>query len=206
MSSRHVLAEDVVEGLASSLVVDGRDDVALLQAGLVGGAPGPRSHGCCGAWMSSAVVDGRLFWRLRRGRAAGSSCRSTAGRAARRPAPGLMIGLAMLIGIAKPMPCASPATAVLTPITAPVGVDQCAAGVARIDRRVGLDEVAQRFLCLVFTGSSPTVIPARGRNDAGRDAVGERAERTADRHRQLAGLERSTSRRSSPREGPCLRP
>ena len=56
----------------------------------------------------------------------------------------------VLIGIAKPMPTlpCSPVLPVeiceVTPITRPGGVDQRAAGVAVVDRRVGLDRVVDR--------------------------------------------------------------
>ena len=46
-------------------------------------------------------------------------------------------------GVPPPGSCA---IAELTPITSPVGVDQRAAGVARVDRRVGLDRVDERRL------------------------------------------------------------
>ena len=66
------------------------------------------------------------------------------GRASGWPADAwAMSGRAMSIGMAKPMPCASPATAVLMPMTLPLGVEQRAAAVAGVDRGVGLDEVGR---------------------------------------------------------------
>ena len=46
--------------------------------------------------------------------------------------------------IAKQMPCAGRITAVLTPITSPARIDQRTAGVARVERRVGLDDVVEQ--------------------------------------------------------------
>ena len=51
-----------------------------------------------------------------------------------------MMSRAMLIGIAKPMPCPLETIAVLMPTTRAVQVQQRASRVARIDGRVGLDE------------------------------------------------------------------
>ena len=58
-----------------------------------------------------------------------------------------MSGLAMLIGIEKPMPVASRAIAVLMPMTAADGVEQRAAAVAGVDRGVGLDQVRRAARC-----------------------------------------------------------
>ena len=53
----------------------------------------------------------------------------------------------MFTGIAKPMPSTPrflATMAVLMPTSSPLGVDQRAARVAEVDRRVGLDEVLER--------------------------------------------------------------
>ena len=82
-----------------------------------------------------------------------------------------MIGLAMLMGMAKPMPCAPPATAVLMPMTSPVRVDQRAAGVAGIDGGVRLDEVAQRPWLARAAGVIDHDVATEGADDAAGDAV-----------------------------------
>ena len=100
-----------------------------------------------------------------------------------RPSPmraATMPRVASFTGTARPRP--TPATAVLTPTTRPTAVDQRAAGVARIERGVRLDDVVDQ---------PPG--PARprgqgapqGRDDACRDRAGE-AVRVADGHYQLS--------------------
>ena len=64
------------------------------------------------------------------------------------------------------------------------GVEQRPARVARVDRRVGLDEVGQR---LVVVGRDRAAL---GRHDAAGDRVRIGAQRAADRDDQLADLER----------------
>ena len=56
-----------------------------------------------------------------------------------------MIGRAMSIGIAKPMPLLSAAIAVLMPMTLPSASRSGPPRVARVDGRVGLDEVVERL-------------------------------------------------------------
>ena len=71
----------------------------------------------------------------------------------------------------------------LMPITRPVGVEQRAAGVAGVDRRVGLDDVVDREAA----GGLDAALQRRD------DAGGERAvepERVADRHRRVADPDR----------------
>ena len=87
---------------------------------------------------------------------------------------------AVLLGIAKQMPCAGRMIAVLTPITSPRRVDQRSAGVAGIERRVGLDDVVDQ-------------------------PPGARAERAAERAHDARRSRCSGSRtgcRSRPRAGP----
>ena len=70
------------------------------------------------------------------------------------------------------------------PITRPAAVDQGAAGVARRDGRVGLDEVDQRPDALLGRAGDLAV---EAGDDPGGDGVLE-AEGAADHHRQLADL------------------
>ena len=90
----------------------------------------------------------------------------------------------MLAGMAKPMPCEPPERekiAVLMPTSLPVEIDQRAAGIARIDGGVGLDEE------LVVADAD---LRARQRRD---DAVRHRlpdAERIADGEHHVAHLQR----------------
>ena len=67
------------------------------------------------------------------------------GQLAGEPVAWAMSEAAASIGIAKPRPWASVETAVLMPMTAPVGVEQRSAAVARVDRGVGLEEAGQRL-------------------------------------------------------------
>ena len=89
----------------------------------------------------------------------------------------------MLAGMAKPMPCEPPERekiAVLTPTSRPVEIDQRAAGIAGIDRGIGLDEE-------LIVGDAD--LRARQRRD---DAVGHGladAERIADREHHVADLQ-----------------
>ena len=151
LAFRPVLGEDVVERMrrVDALVVDGRDDVALLEPGRVRRAvrddararcrrpsPGPATPWSMGSPCSCATPA-----------LMGTNVMPIQGRVSGLPSIACcMMGLAMLMGMAKPMPWAPPATAVLMPMTSPAGVDERAAGVAGVDGRVGLDEVAQRAL------------------------------------------------------------
>ena len=94
-----------------------------------------------------------------------------------------MIGRAMSIGIAKPMPDESVATAVLMPDDRAGGVHERATGVAGVDRRVGLEQV--REAAAVVDGDGP----APAGQDAARHRERVRAEGRPDRHDQLADLE-----------------
>ena len=88
------------------------------------------------------------------------------------------ISFARLIGMAKPMPMLPPLRlkiAVLMPTTSPLRVEQRAAGVARIDGGVGLDEVVVRAL---------VDVPPERADDAGGHRVLE-AEGVADRDHPL---------------------
>ena len=85
-------------------------------------------------------------------------------------------------GIAKPMPSEPPVCekiVLLMPIRLPARVDQRAAGVAGIDRRVGLDEVLEAV--------DAEVVAAERADDAERHRVAE-AERIADREHDVADL------------------
>ena len=77
------------------------------------------------------------------------------------------------MAMAKQMPCAGAMIAVLTPITSPCDGDQRPAGVARVERRVGLDHVVDQR---ARVGAQR---PAEGADDAGGDGRLE-AERVAD--------------------------
>ena len=104
-------------------------------------------------------------------------------------------GAAMLTGIEKPMPLASWAMAVLIADHRAGGVQERAAAVAGVDRRVGLDQVVERAAVGLDLAAD------RGHDAAG-DAVRERAERAADRDDQLAHLEARRSRRAWRPAGP----
>ena len=89
-----------------------------------------------------------------------------------------------LTGTASPSP--TPATAVLIPTTLPAAVDERAAGVARVQRGVGLDHVVDH---------APGVAVADGQRapERGHDARGHRAGeavRVADRDHELADAQR----------------
>ena len=60
-----------------------------------------------------------------------------------------------------------------------IGIDQRAAGIARVDRRIGLDEI--------FEGIDAEMIAAQRRHDAHRDGLSD-AERIADREHDIAHL------------------
>ena len=108
--------------------------------------------------------------------------------------------VAALIGTARPSPI--PATAVLMPTTRPAAVGERAAGVARVQRRVGLDDVLDE-------PARPAVARGErapeGADDARRHAAGE-PERIADRDDELADAQpirvaerrRRAGRRRSP--------
>ena len=90
---------------------------------------------------------------------------------------------AVLAATEKQMPCAPMITAVLMPITSPARVDQRPAGVAGIERRIGLDHVADQ---------APVLRPqpaTDGADDAGRHRRLE-AERVADGDGDLAAASR----------------
>ena len=95
-----------------------------------------------------------------------------------------MIGRAMSIGMAKPMPLLFDGDRRVDADDVAAGVEQRAARVARVDGGVGLDEVRQR---LVVVGRDRAAL---GRHDAARDRVRVRAERAADGDDELADLER----------------
>ena len=89
---------------------------------------------------------------------------------------------AMLAGIAKPMPMLPPdgeRICELMPISSPLRVDQRAAGVALVDRRVGLDEV------LVAAVAAAAGRPALRADDPHRHGLAD-AERVADREHDVA--------------------
>ena len=89
----------------------------------------------------------------------------------------------MLTGIAKPMPCEPPERekiAVLMPTSLPGQIDQRAAGIAGIDRGVGLDEE-------LIIGDADLGARQR-RHDAMRHGLPD-AERIADRQHQVADLQ-----------------
>ena len=111
-----------------------------------------------------------------------------------------MIGRAMSMGIAKPMPDESVATAVLMPDDRARGVDQRPAGVARVDRRVGLDEVVDPLAVV-----DRDVAALAGHDAAGH---GERvgAERAADGDDELADLEAVAIADRGDRAGRSRRP
>ncbi len=92
-------------------------------------------------------------------------------------------GRAMSIGIAKPMPWLWPATAVLMPMTLPLG---SSSGPPLLP---GLIAVSV-WMRLVSRPPSTGMRAAEGRDDAAGDRVGELAERAADGDRLLADLDR----------------
>ena len=107
-----------------------------------------------------------------------------------------MICLAVSIGTAKPMPTLPPlwlppvSICELMPITRPVASMQRAAGVAGVDRRVGLDDVVDREA----VGRLDRALERRD------DAGGERAleaERVADRDRRIADLDGAARSRAT---------
>ena len=88
-------------------------------------------------------------------------------------------------GMAKPMPIEPPERekiAVLMPIRLPAGVDQRAAGVAGVDRGVGLDEVLE--------GVDAEAGAAERRDDAAGHRLAD-AEGIADREHHVADAQRS---------------
>ena len=90
----------------------------------------------------------------------------------------------MLAGMAKPMPCEPPERekiAVLMPTSRPVEIDQRAAGIARIDGGVGLDEE-------LIVGDADLRARQR-RDDAVRHGLAD-AERIADGQHDVADLQR----------------
>ena len=96
------------------------------------------------------------------------------------------IFLTVLIGTAKPMPTDAAAAAGrdlgVDPDHAAVAVEQRAARVAGVDRRVGLDHVADR------EAVGGLELALEGAHDAGRDRAVE-AERVADRDHRVADLD-----------------
>ena len=88
----------------------------------------------------------------------------------------------MLAGMAKPMPCEPPERekiAVLMPTSRPAEIDQRAAGIARIDGGIGLDEE-------LIVGDADLRARHR-RDDAVRHGLAD-AERIADREHDVADL------------------
>ena len=107
---------------------------------------------------------------------------------------------AIITGTAKPMPTLPPARpmiAVLMPTSSPLQVHERAAGVARIDRGVGLDEV------LVALDARP-LRPERAHDARGGGLA--QAERIADRDHEVADLRARRNRRTSRRPGSSARP
>ena len=81
-----------------------------------------------------------------------------------------MTHFAVLIPVAKQIDCACGIIAVLTPITRPRGIDQRTAGIPRIERGIGLDDIVHE--------------PARGRAQGApqrRDDAGGHGLRIAER-------------------------
>ena len=70
-----------------------------------------------------------------------------------------MIGLAASMAMAKPMFWLSSMIAVLMPTTAPVGVDQRPARVARVDGGIGLDQVGAALRPVDRSRSTAETIP-----------------------------------------------
>jgi hypothetical protein len=96
----------------------------------------------------------------------------------------------MFAGMAKPMPCEPPERekiAVLTPASRPGHVDQRAAGIAGIDRRIGLDEE-------LIVGDADLRARQR-RDDAMRHGLAD-AERIADGEHHVADQQRRRNWRS----------
>ena len=165
----------------SSIVVaiDRDDEIAGLE-------PGRRTPGPFASTAATSTPRGVSMPRL----AARSGVRlcNSAPSHGRRGAPPLAAAAATartrLDGMAKPMPLDAPdgdTIMRLMPMRRPLHVDQRAAGIARIDGGVGLDEV----LILGRTAGH-----ARERRD---DAAGHRladAERIADGEHQVADLDR----------------
>ena len=104
-----------------------------------------------------------------------------------------------LTGTARPRP--TPATAVLMPDDAAAPVDERAAGVARVERRVGLDHVVDDAHRAARAGRQRAA--ERG-DDAGGHRAGE-AVRVADRDDELADAQRAPRRRAAPGRAPARR-
>ena len=112
-----------------------------------------------------------------------------------------MTACTMFAGMAKPMPMLPPLRermAVLMPTSSPSQVHQRAAGVAGVDRGVGLDEVL--VAVRVDAGAAQRADDARGHRLA-------EAERVADGHHEVADLEPvgvgERERREVARPSPC---
>ena len=152
--ARRELGEGRVERmlLVDDLVLDADDDVAVLD-------PRRRRPAC-------RLDAGDRLRRSRRGRrrarrpgragcCSSASCRVMLtnwmpryGRASFSPATAwAMIGRAMSIGMAKPIPLLFVGDGRVDADHVAVRVEQRAAGVARVDRGIGLDEVRQRSGC-----------------------------------------------------------
>ena len=93
--------------------------------------------------------------------------------------------LVSFIGTARPRP--QPATAVLMPTTREDGVGQRAAGVARVERGVGLDDVLHDARRAAVAGGQR---PAQAADHPGGDRAGQ-AQRVADGDHQLAHAQRA---------------
>ena len=180
-------------GSCDAPAVDGDDDVAGLRCrrarrGRPGGpcarlAPSPvRRRGAAG---HTPRYGRSIVWPcLRRG----TTCADGVGRDREADADVAVAGL--------------PAVAIceLTPITRAAGVEQRAAGVAGVDRRVGLDDLVD----LEAVGRADVAAEA-GDDAGGRGAV--EAERVADRDRRVADLHAGSSRRArAGRRSACRRP
>ena len=101
----------------------------------------------------------------------------------------------VLLAIAKHRPCAGRIIAVLMPITSPRVVHERSAGIAGIERGVGLDDVVHQ------PSRSRPQRSAERADDAGGDRV-LKAVRVADRDGDLARTNDRASRRASPTEMP----
>ena len=191
LAHHHVERVGRVEGGA----VDRGDDVAGLEPACRPGRRRRPSPGQCRRWPWPP-------WLARR-------CRRDPGTVVDRQAVGLLDGrvdglepdaetragqrlaggrlgeqrAAMSIGMAKPMPWLSPATAVLMPMTLPLG---SSSGPPLLPGLIAVS-VWMRFVRTLAALDGDA--PAEGRDDPARDGVGERAERAADGDRLLADLD-----------------
>ena len=171
------------------LAVEAHDEIARLSGRRCRpGCPAATSRMRTRALPASAPPDRRCA-----PAAASARRRCRSARGARARAPGSASGRAAPCSTAteKQMPCAPMITAVLMPITSPAELTSGPAGVARIERGVGLDHVADQAAVL---GPQRA---ADGADDAGGDGRLE-AERVADGDGDLARRARSWNWRGVP--------